>query len=64
MSADGFALLSLFIVWPAKLSFRNMTDHNWPQFERVNPVINWSYNDVWTFLRNLQVPYCSLYDDG
>ncbi|KII91483.1 hypothetical protein PLICRDRAFT_173326 [Plicaturopsis crispa FD-325 SS-3] len=48
----------------AALSHRNMTDPDWPQFERINPIINWSYTDVWTFLRKLRVPYCHLYDEG
>ncbi|KNZ75389.1 FAD synthase [Termitomyces sp. J132] len=48
----------------AKLSHRNMTDEGWPQFERINPIINWSYSQVWTFLRQLKVPYCCLYDEG
>ncbi|KAK7461019.1 3'-phosphoadenosine 5'-phosphosulfate sulfotransferase [Stygiomarasmius scandens] len=48
----------------AKLSHRCPTDPDWPKFERINPIINWSYSDVWKFLRQLNVPYCRLYDEG
>ncbi|KAF2396635.1 adenine nucleotide alpha hydrolases-like protein [Trichodelitschia bisporula] len=48
----------------AQLTFFDRTDHGWPDFMRVHPVIDWHYVDVWTFIRALNVPYCPLYDQG
>lgn len=30
----------------------------------LHPIIDWSNDDVWTFIRKQQLPYCSLYDEG
>ncbi|XP_064947274.1 uncharacterized protein LOC135605388 isoform X2 [Musa acuminata AAA Group] len=36
----------------------------WPPFMRVNPILDWSYRDVWAFILICKVKYCSLYDQG
>ena len=30
----------------------------------VNPIIDWEDDDVWEFIREYNLPYCSLYDEG
>ncbi|RFU30588.1 hypothetical protein B7463_g5737, partial [Scytalidium lignicola] len=46
------------------LTHFDRTDHGWPDFMRVHPVIDWHYVEIWAFIRHLNVPYCSLYDQG
>lgn len=47
-----------------KLTHRDMTDKDWPEFMRIHPIIDWDYSQVWRFLRTLKVKYCTLYDQG
>lgn len=30
----------------------------------LNPIIDWTNEDVWSFLKEYKIPYCSLYDEG
>jgi len=30
----------------------------------LHPIIDWDDNDVWTFIRYNNIPYCKLYDEG
>jgi len=30
----------------------------------VNPIINWTDDEVWGYIREREIPYCSLYDEG
>ncbi|KAH8393074.1 hypothetical protein KR215_004667 [Drosophila sulfurigaster] len=39
-------------------------DNGWPVLMRIFPLLDWSYHDVWNYLRSRQLPYCSLYDQG
>jgi len=50
--------------YSAKLRAFTMTDPDWPQFMRVCPILDWTYCEVWQFLRKFELPYCKLYDEG
>ncbi|KAI9888973.1 MAG: 3'-phosphoadenosine 5'-phosphosulfate sulfotransferase [Vezdaea aestivalis] len=40
------------------------TDGGWPDFVRVLPVLEWRLRDVWSFIREMKVDYCPLYNQG
>ncbi|KAH8293355.1 hypothetical protein KR018_011401 [Drosophila ironensis] len=40
------------------------TDSDWPPMMRLNPILKWSYHDIWHYIHLHNVPYCSLYNRG
>lgn len=36
---------------------------NWAR-RHLNPIIDWTTDEVWEFIHEYNVPYCSLYDEG
>lgn len=40
------------------------TDNDWPEFVRVHPILDWTYQEIWFFLVSLGLDYCELYDAG
>jgi len=44
---------------------RNMVEQCQMKSKHIlNPIIDWDDSDVWEFINNYQIPYCSLYDEG
>ena len=39
-------------------------DPEYGNFMRINPILKWTYQDVWKAIRFFQIPYCILYEQG
>lgn len=46
------------------MNFMQQTDPGWPPLLRVNPILDWTCEDVWAYILDNKVDYCSLYDLG
>lgn len=46
------------------LSVMEPCDKKWPPLVRIFPLLEWSYHDIWSYLRSRRLPYCCLYDQG
>ncbi|KAM8718472.1 hypothetical protein ACLKA7_001647 [Drosophila subpalustris] len=40
------------------------TDNDWPEMMRLNPLLEWSYHDIWHYIHMYKVPFCPLYAKG
>jgi len=50
--------------WYRHLKSFQETDDGWPGYMRINPILDWSYAQVWQYLVAERVDYCALYDQG
>ncbi|KAI5963554.1 FAD1 [Candida pseudojiufengensis] len=48
----------------SNLKLEQITDHNWPKFLRIHPILDWKYIEIWDFLVGTNINYCKLYDVG
>jgi len=46
------------------LDLRTPTDDGWPRYQRVHPILNWTYGEIWEYLKRFDIPYCDLYNEG
>eukprot|EP00483_Globobulimina_turgida_P006484 UN06494 len=46
------------------LSLKSHCTAGWPDIIRINPILYWSYTDIWSFLLKYNLQYCCLYNKG
>ncbi|EAY14223.1 hypothetical protein TVAG_486660 [Trichomonas vaginalis G3] len=47
-----------------KMKHFEPTTNGWPEAERVMPILEWTYSDIWDYIDRFNVPYCTLYNFG
>ena len=62
-------MLILYLAMKETLQTFAPTDADWPALMRVHPILDWTYADIWEFLRcpdlgDGGVGWCVLYDYG
>ncbi len=45
-------------------NWQTFTYHRRSREYVVSPILHWKASDVWAFIRERELPYCSLYDEG
>jgi len=46
------------------LTYFQKTDSNWPELDRINPLLEWNCDNIWEYLLINKIKYCSLYENG
>jgi FAD synthetase len=50
--------------WTENMQFYAPSSGGWPPFMRINPCLDWEYAEVWHFLRDCNLPFCVMYEQG
>jgi len=63
---DGIKILGIRAAESARrrMNWKVFTPHRDTQEWFLNPILYWTNDNLWTFIRQNKIPYCSLYDEG